>query len=169
MPPVKAYIGIGSNLGDPLQQVRDVIPMLANMPGTRLAGVSSLYRSEPVSELAQDDYINAVAAIETALEPAALLLELQALEFAFYRQRDPGQKWGPRTMDLDILLYANRVMNDSYLVIPHPEMHRRLFVLLPLLEVAGDLYLAGLGSLSYLAGQAPSIRIERLADEKTVA
>jgi len=169
MRPVKVYIGIGSNLGDPLQQVRDVIPMLDKLPHTRLLAVSSLYRTEPVSDIQQDDYINAAVCIETTLAPAALLLELQALEFAFYRHRDPAEKWGPRTMDLDILLFGNVVMNDSHLVIPHPQMHLRQFVLQPLMEVAGDLYLVGLGSLSYLARQAPALRMHKVDDEKTVA
>jgi 2-amino-4-hydroxy-6-hydroxymethyldihydropteridine diphosphokinase len=166
---VRVYIGIGSNLGDPLSQVQDVMPMLDHLPQTRLLASSSLYRSEPVSDIEQDDYINAVVAIETGLPPEALLLELQALENAFYRRREPDQHWGPRSMDLDILLYGQHRLNDSHLVIPHPEMHRRLFVLLPLQEIAGDLYLPGLGSLSYLAQQAPAIDMQRIEPEKTVA
>lgn len=157
-----AYIGIGSNLGDPEQQVRDVLPRLNRIRDTHLLATSSLYRSEPVGHIDQDDYINAVARLDTELEPYSLLLELQAIEQAFYRRRDDVPVWGPRTMDLDILLYGNRNMHDSHLTIPHPEMARRLFVLQPLQEIAGDLYIPRLGSLHYLISQAPAMRLQRL-------
>ena len=126
------------------------------------SGYSGFYQSEAVSEIKQDDYINAVAKLSTGLEPFELLLELEAIEHAFYRQRTPGVKDEPRTMDLDILLYDNLFHTDSHLTLPHPQMHQRLFVLLPLKEVAGDMYIAGLGSLDYLIEQAPPLRIKRL-------
>lgn len=160
--PVITYIGIGSNQADPVQQVLSVLPYLDQLPQTELLAHSGLYQSEAVSDTAQDDYINAVAKLGTGLEPFQLLLELQAIEHAFYRQRDPGHKDQPRTMDLDILLYENRFHRDSHLILPHPQMHERLFVLLPLQEIAADLYIAGLGSLEYLIQQAPAIRIKRL-------
>ena len=97
------------------------------------------------------------------LTPLELLLELQAIEHAFYRQRDKGQKWGPRTMDLDILLFDQLQQHDSHLTIPHPEMKNRLFVLEPLKEIAGDLYIPRLGSLEFLITNAPPIRIQRIA------
>ena len=160
--PARVYIGIGSNLGDPLQQVIDVLPLLDGMPNSRLCAHSSLYRSAAVSEIEQADYINAVAAIDTTLTPVECLLELQAIEQAFYRQRDPDVHWGPRTMDLDILLFGAEQRQDSHLTIPHPEMKNRRFVLEPLLEIAGDLYLPGLGSLSYLIEHAPPLQMQRL-------
>ncbi len=160
--PARVYIGIGSNLGDPLQQVIDVFPLLDGMRDSRLCAHSSLYRSAAVSDIAQADYINAVAAIDTALTPVECLLELQAIEQAFYRQRDPDIHWGPRTMDLDILLFGAEQWQDSHLTIPHPEMKNRRFVLEPLLEIAGDLYLPGLGSLSYLIEHAPPLQMQRL-------
>ena len=156
------YIGIGSNLGEPVQQVIDVLPLLDGIRSTRLRAHSSLYKTAALSEIEQKDYINAVACLETSLTPTELLLELQAIEQAFYRQREEGVKWGPRTMDLDILLFGAQKMNDSHLVIPHPEMPNRRFVLEPLLEIANDIYLPGLGSLSYLLTQAPPLRMRRL-------
>jgi 2-amino-4-hydroxy-6-hydroxymethyldihydropteridine diphosphokinase len=156
----KVYVGVGSNLADPLQQVVDVMPQLEGIHKSELSGRSSLYRTEPVGNIAQDDFINAVVELRTELSPLDLLLELQAIE----RMRDSEDKWGPRTMDLDILLFGNHRQQDSHLTLPHPEIHQRLFVLIPLLEVAGDLYLPGLGSLSWMIEHAPQMRIERLPD-----
>ena len=160
----KVYIGIGSNLADPKQQVIDVLPHLERINHTRLVKSSSLYQSAAVSEISQEDYINAIACLTTQLQPMELLLELQAIEYAFYRQRSDELKWAPRTMDLDIILFGNMRQDDSHLCIPHAEMHNRLFVLLPLLEVAGDLYIPGLGSISYLIKQAPELRINKLGE-----
>ena len=159
---VKVYIGIGSNLADPKQQVLDVLPHLNRISNSHLEKHSSLYQSAAVSEIEQEDYINAMACLSTTLQPLELLLELQAIEYAFYRQRTDELKWAPRTMDLDIILFGNIVQNDSHLCIPHKEMQHRLFVLQPLLEIAGDLYIPGLGSISYLINQAPSLRINQL-------
>jgi 2-amino-4-hydroxy-6-hydroxymethyldihydropteridine diphosphokinase len=156
------YIGIGSNLGEPVQQVIDVLPLLDGITSTCLRTHSSLYKTAALSDIEQKDYINAVARLETSLTPTALLLELQAIEQAFYRQRDEHIKWGPRTMDLDILLFDALQMNDSHLILPHPEIQNRRFVLEPLLEIARDIYLPGLGSLSYLLTQAPPLRVRKL-------
>jgi len=140
-----------------------VISRLGRIRDCELLASSSLYRSEPVSDIEQGDFINAVAFLSTGLTPLELLLELQAIEQAFYRQRDKGQKWGPRTMDLDILLFDQLQQHDSHLTIPHPEMKNRLFVLEPLKEIAGDLYIPRLGSLEFLITNAPPIRIQRIA------
>lgn len=157
-----AYIGIGSNLADPVQQVLNVLPVLDKINKSRLLAQSSLYQSESVSDIPQQDYINAVACLNTELEPIELLLELQAIEYAFYRQRSDELKWAPRTMDLDIILFGNVRQNDSHLTIPHPELQHRLFVLQPLKEIIGNLYIPGLGSLDYLIQQAPPLLIRRL-------
>ena len=162
MKPVKTYIGIGSNLGDPRQQVIDVIPRLEQIRDCSLVAVSSLYQSAALGDPQQQDYINAVACLSTSLSPTLLLLELQAIEHAFYRQRIEGRKWAPRSMDLDIILYGNLQQRDSHLSIPHPEMQHRLFVLQPLKEIAGDLYIPTLGSLEYLIQQAPDLPIQKL-------
>jgi 2-amino-4-hydroxy-6-hydroxymethyldihydropteridine diphosphokinase len=164
MKAVKTYIGIGSNLADPRQQVIDVIPQLGQILDTQLLQYSSLYQTEAISEIEQEDYINAVACLQTTLKPTDLLLELQAIEHAFYRQRCAELKWAPRTMDLDILLYGELRMNDSHLTIPHPEMQNRLFVLQPLREISGDIYIAGLGSVDYMINNAPPMRINRLPE-----
>lgn len=159
----RAYISIGSNLGDPLQQVKDALPMIAGVRDTRMLRCSSLYKTEAVGGPEnQQDYINAAVEIETSLSAEDLLLELQAIEYAFYRNRREEAHWGPRTMDLDILLFDQQRQQDSHLTLPHPEIANRLFVLVPLMEVAGDLYLAGYGSLSYLIEQAPQYGLQRL-------
>ncbi len=160
----KVYIGIGSNLADPQQQVLDVLPHLNQINKTRLLKRSHLYQSAAVSDIEQQDYINAIACLSTKLQPMELLLELQSIEQAFYRQRSDNLKWAPRTMDLDIILFGNIQQNDSHLCIPHREMKNRLFVLLPLQEIADDLYIPGLGSVSYLIQQAPELRIKKLPE-----
>jgi len=162
MTAVKVFIGIGSNLADPVQQVLDVLPNLDQLRDSELLAYSSLYQTESVGEIEQDDYINAVACLRTRLEPMDLLLELQAIEHAFYRNRENEEKWGPRTMDLDIILYDNLRQHDSHLTLPHPEMHHRLFVLTPLREITSDFYVPGLGSLDYMIKHAPPIRIKKL-------
>jgi 2-amino-4-hydroxy-6-hydroxymethyldihydropteridine diphosphokinase len=164
MQAIKTYIGIGSNLADPRQQVIDVFPYLDQIRDSQLLKHSSLYQTEAISDIEQEDYINAVACLQTTLQPTELLLELQAIEQAFYRQRYEGLKWTPRTMDLDILLYGELQMNDTHLTIPHPEMKNRLFVLQPLREISGDIYIAGLGSVDYMIKHAPPMRINRLPE-----
>jgi 2-amino-4-hydroxy-6-hydroxymethyldihydropteridine diphosphokinase len=160
MPAELVYIGIGSNLADSISIVQDAINRLAKITKTELRQYSSLYQSEPIGDIAQDDYVNAVVALETSLSPTDLLLEMQAIEHAFYRQRDPLLRWGPRSLDLDLILYGDHMINDSHLTVPHREMHNRLFVLKPLFEISGEMYIPGLGSLSYLLNEAPEIKIE---------
>jgi len=164
MPIEDVYIGIGSNLANPDSIVLDAIACLGKISGSELVKCSSLYRSEPVSDIPQDDYVNAVVAIKTDLQPTSLLLELQAIEHAFYRQRDPALKSAPRTLDLDVILYGNRNINDSHLTVPHPEMSKRLFVLTPLFEISGEMYIPGLGSLSYLIDHAIPIGIHKIRE-----
>ena len=134
--PVAACIGLGSNLADPVAQVRQAFAALARLPDTRLVGRSSLWRSAPMGPADQPDYVNAVAMLETGLAPLDLLDALQAIEQEQGRVRD-GMRWGPRTLDLDLLLYGETIMNDTRLTIPHPGLCERDFVLVPLLEVAG--------------------------------
>lgn len=158
----EVYIGIGSNIGDSVVIVSNAIECLSELPKSELVRQSSQYRSEAVSDIPQDDYINAVALLKTSLQPMELLLELQAIEEAFYRKRDPALKWAPRTLDLDIILFGSRSCDDSHLTVPHPEMQNRLFVLQPMLEVGGDFYISGLGSLQHLIDNAPRIALERI-------
>jgi 2-amino-4-hydroxy-6-hydroxymethyldihydropteridine diphosphokinase len=163
MKPEEVVIGIGSNLGDSIHFVRSAIDCIAGIKSCTLRKQSSLYRSVAVSDIPQDDYINAVVAIDCELEPFDLLLELQAIEHAFYRQREDSIRWGPRTLDLDIILFGTRIMSDSHLVVPHREMANRLFVLVPLMEIWGDFYITGNGSLKYLIDQAQDISLEKVA------
>ena len=132
-PPQLAYIGLGSNLESPIEQVREALNELAILPLSRLVAASSLYASRPVGPQDQPDFINAVAALETRLSPLALLDQLQALEQQHRRRRQ--RRWGPRTLDLDLLLYDQLVVSDDRLVIPHPLMHERWFVLKPLSDI----------------------------------
>ena len=162
VPTEEVYLGIGSNIGDSSTIVEQAMEALDHISGCKLRAGSALYRSAAVSDIPQDDYINAVARLDTELEPLALLLEIQAIEHAYYRNREDGRRWGPRTLDLDIILFGNRSISDSHLIIPHPEFINRLFVLEPMLEIAGDIYIPGYGSLNYLVNQAPALDMEKL-------
>lgn len=132
-----AYVGIGSNLDDPRQQVLGAFEELDQLPLTRVARKSSLYRSAPVGYADQPDFINAVAALETGLPASELFAELKALEDRHGRKRSFAN--APRTLDLDLLLYGEQEIASSDLVVPHPRMHERAFVLRPLLEIAPQL------------------------------
>ena len=131
---VISFIGIGSNQDDPAARCNEAFSRLCQAGGIKLLRRSSLYRSEPVGLRKQDWFINAIAEIRTRLDPRALLAELQRIEDSMGRVR--GEKWGPRVIDLDILLYGQEIIEDDDLVIPHPELHKRRFVLEPLFELA---------------------------------
>ncbi len=154
MAAVRAYIGLGSNLDDPVAQVRRALAALTTLPHSRRVAHSSLYRSRPLGPSDQPDYINAVAAVETELTPEALLAALQGLESTQGRRRD-GQRWGPRTLDLDILLFGDTVMASAELVIPHPGLHEREFVLYPLQEIAPGLRLPDGSTLAQWVARCP--------------
>ncbi|NDL70944.1 2-amino-4-hydroxy-6-hydroxymethyldihydropteridine diphosphokinase [Vreelandella alkaliphila] len=128
-----AYIGLGSNLDDPISQIRHALSELGELPLCQLVATSSLYTTRPVGPQDQPDFINAVAALETKLSPLALLDQLQALEQRHRRRR--LQHWGPRTLDLDLLLYDQEMIKRPRLQVPHPYMHERAFVLVPLEEL----------------------------------
>jgi len=152
---VIAYVGLGSNLADPESQVQTGLAELQTLPQSRCLAHSSLYRSAPMVAAGesvddQPDYINAVAALETVLEPAVLLAELQHLEALHQRIRE--QRWGPRTLDLDLLIYGDSCINTAELTVPHPGLSERSFVLYPLAEVAGEV----------AAGQAETLQIPGL-------
>ncbi len=150
---VTAYIGLGSNLEDPVQQVQRALVELAAIPATRLLRQSSLYRSPPLGPPDQPDYINAVAELSTTLQPLELLDELQHIENAHGRVR--GIRWGARTLDLDLLLYGDRRIDESRLILPHPGLALRAFVLVPLLEIAPALDVPGVGPVKLLAERLP--------------
>jgi 2-amino-4-hydroxy-6-hydroxymethyldihydropteridine diphosphokinase len=151
---VTAYIGLGSNLDQPIQQIKQALHTLAELPQTCVVTKSALYRSAPLGPQDQPDYVNAVAALQTQLSAQALLHGLQQIEQHQGRRRD-GVKWGARTLDLDILLYADQIISSQNLVIPHPQMHNRSFVLYPLFAIAPDIVIPGKGKLSKLLETCP--------------
>ena len=159
--PVRAYIGLGANLGDARHQVEAALAALGATPGVQLLARSSLYRTAPV-DAGGPDYVNAVAAIDTHLEAHTLLRALQGIEDGFGRQRP--YRNAPRTLDLDLLLYGDAQFSDPVLTVPHPRLHLRAFVLHPLAELTPDLRVPGLGALSSLLPDVSEQRIERLAD-----
>lgn len=139
----RAFIALGGNLGNVTSRLLTAMADLDELPHTRLLRTSSLYRSTPVGYAAQPDFVNAVVMVETDMPPAQLMATLLALEASHGRVRDIRN--GPRTLDLDLLLYDGVVQEDGFLVLPHPRMHSRAFVLTPLLEIAPGCEIPGLG------------------------
>jgi 2-amino-4-hydroxy-6-hydroxymethyldihydropteridine diphosphokinase len=145
---VQVCIGLGANLGDAQATLRQALAALSADPAIHDLQASALYRSRAWGREDQPDFINACACFSTALPPLALLDRLQALEHAHGRQRLPGGHWGPRTLDLDILLYGDRVIDQERLQVPHPWMLQRAFVLLPLAELAPARCIPGFGTVA---------------------
>jgi 2-amino-4-hydroxy-6-hydroxymethyldihydropteridine diphosphokinase len=152
---------VGSNLDDPVAQVGHALSELDELPRTHCAARSSLYRSAPMGPQDQPPYVNAVAALDTALGPDELLERLQEIERRHGRVRG-AQRWGPRTLDLDILLYGDAVLSTERLTVPHPGLCERSFVLVPLLEIAPQLEVPGQGSVASLAEACAMAVPERL-------
>jgi len=156
----RIYIGMGSNLAAPAQQLRSAVEALARLPGTTVAGVSAFYQSDSLLP-GQPRYTNAVAALDSNLAPLALLDALQAIENDQGRER--LERWGPRTLDLDILLFGDRLIDEPRLKVPHYQMHLRAFVLYPLAELApAALQLPDGKRLSALLEACPFVGLERL-------
>ena len=165
---IEVYIGLGANLDNPRAQVIRAIDELAALPDSHLLGVSSLYRSAPmvlpdqIPEQPQPDYINAVAKLETTLDPHVLLDELQTIEQAHGRQRN-GLRWSARTLDLDLLLYGNQQLDDERLHVPHVGVAERNFVLYPLGELAPqELHIPGIGKLTDLLDRCSLEGLEKI-------
>ena len=156
-----AYVALGSNLDDPRAQVLLARERLAQLPLTRLVSMSPLYRSRPLGPIAQPDYVNAVAALLTQLDLAALFGELRGIERALGRPPQ-HERWGPRIIDLDLLAYARERRSDPDLTLPHPGIPERNFVLYPLADIAPDLDLPGLGRVAGLAGKVTAEGLTRL-------
>ncbi|MBI5612308.1 MAG: 2-amino-4-hydroxy-6-hydroxymethyldihydropteridine diphosphokinase [Gammaproteobacteria bacterium] len=159
-PGVTAYVGLGSNLDDPVEQLRAGLAALAVLPETALERCSSFYLSAPVGRHDQPDFVNAVCRLRTRLAPAALMQRLLAIEADRGRRR--GQVGGPRTLDLDLLLYGDRAGHEPGLTLPHPRLHERAFVLYPLYELAPDLAIPGRGALANLLPACAGQKIEKL-------
>lgn len=147
---VDAFVGVGSNLEAPAEQVRRASEALSRLPETALTARSSLYRSAPMGTPDQPDFVNAVARLTTELPPHALLDELQRIEYEAGRVRT-GERWGPRTLDLDLLIYGDQRIADERLTVPHPGVAERSFVIVPLTELAPDVVIPDQGRASDLA------------------
>jgi 2-amino-4-hydroxy-6-hydroxymethyldihydropteridine diphosphokinase len=162
LPATEAFIGLGSNLASPDRQLASALESLAALPNTRLREVSSFYRTAPVGYAGQPDFVNAVVRIETALAPRALLDALLDIERRHGRVREMPN--GPRTLDLDLLIYGDRRHHEDGLTVPHPRMHERAFVMVPLAEIAPERDVAGRGTARELAESlAREQRVERIA------
>lgn len=161
MTPVTAYVGLGANLDDPAAQLRRAFDEIAAMPSVSLLARSPLYKSAPLGPQDQPDYINAVAVLATTLPAAVLLAALRSIELRHGRRRD-GTRWGPRTLDLDILLYGDLTQDTPELTLPHPGLHERAFVLYPLHDVAPELEVPGRGKVRDLRARLGEVRVTRL-------
>ena len=162
--PITAFIALGSNLEDPVAQVRAGLHALAFLPRTQLIAASSLYRNPPAGYRDQPDFVNAVAQIETRLAPRALLDALLAIERSHGRLRDFPN--APRTLDLDILIYGEEVVCETGLTIPHPRMLERAFVMVPLAEIAPAAVIPGAGPVAQLVTQVDATRMVKLSSER---
>lgn len=160
MSTVTAYVALGSNLDDPAAQLRRGLDALAALPDTVLVRSSSFYRSAPVGYADQPDFVNAVAELRTALAPRALLDALLEIERRHGRVRDFPN--APRTLDLDIVAYGALTVSEPGLAIPHPRLHERAFVVVPLEEIAPDALLPGLGTARELAARVERSSVQRL-------
>lgn len=157
-----AFVGLGANLGDPVVTVRRALQCLAALPDTRVLRASRLYRTQPWGVLAQPDFINAVAMLDTALAPRRLLDALLAIEREYGRERESEPRWGPRVLDLDLLLHGQTMLDEPGLRLPHPYLHARAFVLLPLAEIAPETMIPGVGRVATLATGIAASGVEAL-------
>jgi 2-amino-4-hydroxy-6-hydroxymethyldihydropteridine diphosphokinase len=164
---ITAYIGLGANLDDPAAQVRQAMDELAALPDSRLLKRSSLYASAPVGYENQPDFVNAAAEIETRLAPRALLAAL--LEIEHHHGRNRSFRNAPRTLDLDLLLYGQAHFHEEGLTLPHPRMHERAFVLLPLIEIAPKLSLPAHGRADMLLALCAGQDVRRQAEAERLA
>jgi 2-amino-4-hydroxy-6-hydroxymethyldihydropteridine diphosphokinase len=158
---VRAYIGIGSNLSNPVAQVLEAVDELGMIPDTILVKRSSLYSGKPMGPADQPDFVNAVVSLDTLLSAEELHRTLVSIEDQQGRSRD-GEQWGPRIIDLDLLLYGNSIIDTETLTVPHPGMHERDFVIIPLEEIAGNVKIPGRGFLYSLINKCQSHSLKKL-------
>jgi 2-amino-4-hydroxy-6-hydroxymethyldihydropteridine diphosphokinase len=147
---VRAYVGLGANLGDREGTIRRAVALLDDTDGIAVAAVSALRETDPWGPVEQPGYLNGVAAVETVLGPRALLEALLEVERRLGRSREHEERWGPRTIDLDLLLYGDRTLDEPGLTVPHPRLHERRFALEPLAELAPDAVVPGRGTVAEL-------------------
>ncbi|BBA36557.1 2-amino-4-hydroxy-6-hydroxymethyldihydropteridine pyrophosphokinase [Methylocaldum marinum] len=160
---VVAYIGLGANLDNPVETIKSARSAINEIAGVRELAFSSLYRSAPMGPTDQPDYVNAVMSVETTLNPLELLRALQGIETAHGRVRK-GERWGPRTLDLDILLYGYEILEGEVLTVPHAGIAEREFVLYPLMEISPELDIPGMGLLAELVRTCPKRGLEVIED-----
>ena len=158
---MQAWLGLGANLQHPVMQVNEALSRLDRADGIEVCQVSSFYRTPPWGDEQQDDFINAVVRVETRLDPLSLLHSLQSIENAMGRQRS-GRQWGPRIIDIDLLLFGDQVVNSAELHVPHPRIHERAFVLLPFAELDAGIEIPGQGKVGALLSQLDCSGIFRL-------
>jgi len=157
---VSAYVGLGSNLDNPAEQIRSAFRYLEQIAETELVSQSSLYRSAPLGSIEQPDFVNAVAKLSTLLDAQALLAQLQQIERS--QGRVYGDRWGPRILDLDLLLYGDHQISSPALTVPHPGIQHRNFVLLPLREIEPDLVIPGVARISDIPVDANNPEISQI-------
>jgi 2-amino-4-hydroxy-6-hydroxymethyldihydropteridine diphosphokinase len=160
-----ACIGVGSNLDDPERQVRRAIDALARIPHSTVAKTSRLFRTAPWGDTAQPDFVNAAVELETSLSPRELLDAMLAIERAHGRRRD-GSRWGPRVIDLDVLLYGDCIIDEPGLRVPHPRLAERAFALLPLADLDADRMIPGVGRVRDLIDAVDARGCEALDRER---
>lgn len=156
-----AYVGLGSNLKDPARQLESAFELLEKIPRSRLVRRSALYRSTPFGGIEQPDFVNAAAALLTQLDADEFLLQLQSIEKKCGRERG-ALRWGPRVLDLDLLVYSNQQIEADNLTVPHPGIGERNFVLLPLGEIAPELVIPGLGRIANIPVNSDAPGISRI-------
>ena len=157
---IRAYVGLGANLGEPRRQLTDAIIAMSGLPETRLAGHSGFYRTAPVGYADQPEFLNAVAALDTRLAPGALLEGLLGIERRHHRERSFPN--APRTLDLDLLLFGDEQIARPGLTVPHPRMQERAFVLQPLLELEPEISIPGKGKASAFLAACASQKVDRI-------
>jgi 2-amino-4-hydroxy-6-hydroxymethyldihydropteridine diphosphokinase len=160
--PVRAYVGLGGNLGDVEETLLDALMALDMIPQTTQRTHSRFYRNPAWGKTDQPDFVNAVAELQTRLAPRVLLERLLAIEERFGRVRSEGEKWGPRVLDLDLLVYGEESLDEPGLHLPHPHLHERAFVLVPLAEIAPNLAIPGRGKVRDLLAAVDSSTVEAL-------
>ena len=162
---IRVAVGLGANLGDAVRSVGDALVALSRLPDTRLLRASRLYRTPAWGVTEQPDFINAVAVLDTALPARTLLDALLAVERDFGRLRLEGERWGPRRLDLDLLLYGDAVIDEPGLRVPHPHLHERAFAMVPLAEIAPDVEIPGVGVAHEIAARLHDAqRVDRIPD-----
>ncbi len=161
-PPIRAFVGMGGNLGDVQTTLTEAMWALDSLPQTSIRVQSKFYRTPPWGRTDQPDFINAVVELQTRLTPRVLLNYLLEIEAKFGRERSEGEKWGPREIDLDLLTFGDESIDEPGMHLPHPHLHERAFVLVPLAEIAPTLDIMGVGVVSDLLARVDASAIEAI-------